>query len=41
MENGWQSPRKAITTLLKKGAQYLNVNFEGKEYNVDQFYDVF
>ena len=25
----------------EKGAQYLNVNFEGKEYGVDQFYDVF
>ena len=25
----------------EKGAQYLNVKFEGKDYSVDQFYDVF
>ncbi|MGD1154056.1 MAG: caspase family protein [Syntrophales bacterium] len=25
----------------EKGAQYLNVTFEGKSYTVDQFYDVF
>ena len=25
----------------EKGAQYLNVKFEGKDYKVDQFYDVF
>jgi WD40 repeat protein len=25
----------------EKGAQYLNVNFEGNDYTVDQFYDVF
>ena len=25
----------------EKGAQFLNVTFEGKEYGVDQFYDVF
>jgi len=25
----------------EKGAQYLKVSYEGKDYNVDQFYDVF
>ena len=30
-----------ITTPRQRGAQYLQVQYEGKDYSVDQFYDVF
>lgn len=32
---------KGYYNASEKGAQYLNVNFEGKDYTIDQFYDVF
>ena len=32
---------KGYYNSSEKGAQYLNVKFEGKDYTIDQFYDVF
>ncbi|MCX5855740.1 MAG: caspase family protein [Deltaproteobacteria bacterium] len=42
-ENGeWVAiTSKGYYNSSEKGAQYLNVKFEGKDYTIDQFYDVF